>query len=356
MKERIRILYVTDGLGNGGKERQLIETVKHINRDIFSPGIVTFSGNQHYTQAAEETSDFFRILPKEKSLAEPVFAVAESFERFRPHVVHSFDIISAFYTYLPSLLYGSRILNASIQDAGLDKGWQRNLKLMLIRHADSVVGNSFKGLKEYGVEGEVLYNFIEESRFLGHNAGGKFIAAMVANFSIYKDYDSYFRVVKKLLEENLIDEAYAIGSGSRLEEYKGLVGTFDCSVRDKIKFTGSINNVEEVLSSISAGFLFSTEEYGEGISNSVLEYMAAGAIAIASDIGAVNEIIDNGINGFLVNKYDIESITEIIKLIRNDRETYEKIRLNALDTVRAKFSLKTNIRKLEDLYIKLAGE
>lgn len=356
MKDRIRILYVTDGLGNGGKERQLIETLKHLDREKFTPGLITFSDNQHYTRTAEELSGFFRIIPKEKSNLEPVFSIFDSFEKFRPHVVHSFDIISAFYSFMPSVLYKSRIVNATIQDAGLDKGWQRRLKIALIKRADMTIGNSFKGLNSYGVSGEVLYNFIDESRFHKPNRSERFHAAMVANFSIYKDYDAYFRVVKRLLDENLIDDAYAIGSGNRAEEYKRTVMGFEPEIRDRIVFTGNTNIVEEILSSISVGFLFSTDEYGEGISNSVLEYMASGVIPIVSDIGASDEIIKDGINGFLVDKNDTDGIADIVRRLKNENGLSDKLRERALETIKEKFSLSANIRKLEGIYLKLTGE
>ncbi len=40
---KIKILYIIDGLGGGGKERQLIEILKGTDREKFTVGIITFN-------------------------------------------------------------------------------------------------------------------------------------------------------------------------------------------------------------------------------------------------------------------------------------------------------------------------
>ncbi len=121
-------------------------------------------------------------------------------------------------------------------------------------------------------------------------------------------------------------------------------------VKERIKLTGNISNVEEFLTTMSVGFLFSTQEYSEGISNSILEYMASGIVPIVSDIGASNEIVEDGLNGFLVNKNNLEEIANIIKRLRSDREYSEGIISNARMTIDKQFSTNSTIKKLETIY------
>lgn len=349
MSEKIRILFASDGLGNGGKERQLVETIKNLDKTKFELGVITFNQNQHYESVVENISNYFHLFRKEKNVLEPIVTIFESFEKFKPDIVHSFDLLSSLYTYLPSRFYKSKIVNASIQDSGVDKGWQYSVKKYFISLADLVISNSYKGLSYYKTSGNVLYNFIDTDRFHVHNDKDEFNAAMVANFSDYKDYDSYFGVVKELLRLNLIDKAYAVGTGKNLSKYKNIIEE-DVLLNGKVLFTGNIDNVEMFLNCISVGFLFSTEEFSEGISNSVLEYMAAGVVPIVSDIGASSEIIDDGTDGFLVNKHDTKSIVEIIKMIKVNKQLNQDLKENAYKKVEDKFCLQKNITTLEKLY------
>ncbi len=356
MSERIRILYVTDGLGNGGKERQIIETIKNIDRRKFSPGVLTFNYNQHYTKTASETADYFEIIRKDNNVFTPFFSIFNTYERFKPDITHSFDIISALYSYLPSKLYGSKIVNGSIQDTGLDKGWQRKLKILLLKISDIAISNSRKGLTEYGVNGEVIFNYMNISRFFPPDKRDKFNVVMVANFTKYKDYDSFIRVMRFLILENLIDEAYAVGSGYNFNHYKDVINSLEPEVKNRIILTGNINNVEELLTKMSAGFLFSTEEFSEGLSNSVQEYMASGVIPIVSDIGASNELIDEGINGFLVDKYDTEGIADIVRRLKDDKQYRDKLSENCMISIRDKFSTEKTLGRVESIYKELTDE
>jgi glycosyltransferase involved in cell wall biosynthesis len=352
LDRKFKILYATDGLGNGGKERQLIETIKHINPDIFEIGVITFNPNQYYSKFVSEISDYYSVFVKEKSIIEPFLSVFEAFEKFKPDLVHSYDLLSSMYTNLPSKISKAIIVNASIQDSGLDKGWQYEIKRYLLSVSDINISNSLKGFTYYKTQGEVLYNFIDPERFKSIKNIESFNVVMVANFSVYKDYNSYFRIVKELINHNLIDKAFAVGSGLYQSKYQREIEQ-DQTLKNKVIFTGNINNVEEFLSSFSVGFLMSTEEYGEGISNSVLEYMASGVIPIVSDIGASSEIIDNGIDGFLVDKNDLSGIVEIISRIRTDESLRTKLIENAKSKIQERFNLKKNIENLENIYLKL---
>lgn len=352
MAEKIKILFASDGLGNGGKERQMVEALKNLDVKKYEIGVITFNPNQHYEPAVINISNYFQVFRKDKSMVEPFLTVFESFEKFKPDIVHTFDLLSSLYTYFPAKIFKSKIVNASIQDSGLDKGWQFKIKKYIISLSDLVISNSYKGLSYYSVNGKVLYNFIDAERFYFSNEKNEFNVAMVANFSDYKDYESYFEVVKELIKYNLIDKAYAVGNGKYLNKYKSIIEE-DILLKDKVIFTGNTDNIEKFLKNISIGFLFSTEEFSEGISNSVLEYMASGVVPIVSDIGASSEIIDNEVDGFLVNKYDINSIIKIIKKLKENKQLVHDIQEKAYKKVEDRFNLQKNLSKLERFYCDL---
>jgi glycosyltransferase involved in cell wall biosynthesis len=356
MDGKLKILFITDGLGNGGKERQLVEILKLLNSETFNKYLLTFNSNQHYTETAKSLSDAFYYIDKSKSKLDPFFYTFEIFEKLKPDIIHVFDLLSVIYSYFPSSLYKKRIINATIQDTQADIGFEKALKKYFLVRSGMIIANSTTGLKTYGVKGEVLYNIVDCSRFKRRKESGEFSAVMVANFTKYKDYQSYLTLVRYLLEKSVIDKAYAVGDGVFQMHHQEIVNNYAPEIRNKIIFTGKIDNIEEFLCDKNIGILFSTEKYGEGISNSVLEYMGAGLIPIVSDIGASREIIINGENGYLVNKYDIENIYSIITELKTDKNMYSNIQKNALKTVEVKFDVKSNISILEKYYINMAGK
>jgi len=354
---RIKILYVIDGLNAGGKERQLVEILKYLDKNKFKIGVVTLNKSQFYTETVKKLTEYFCELDKIHNKVKPLFNIRRCFKEFKPDIVHTFDSLSSFYAYRISKKYNSIFINGSIQDAGIEKGLEYKFKRQYLKKSDLVISNSQVGLDVYKVEGKVLYNAIDMNRFKEKNNTGKeYNIITVANFSDYKDYDTFFKAALKLVKDNIVDYVYIIGSGPNEEKYKKLVQNSDDKVNSKFKFLGRKSNVEDYLSLCDVGILCSTSEFGEGISNSILEYMASGLIAVSTDIGATKEIIIDGYNGFLVNEKDFEKIYELVKYVKTDGTKIKEIKDNALSTIRNKFGYEKCINKLTGIYIDLMKE
>ena len=78
--------------------------------------------------------------------------------------------------------------------------------------------------------------------------------------------------------------------------------------------------------------------------------MAAGLIPIVTNLGGSSEIVDNGINGFLIQPSDYNAIISLVSLIKKDELLRQSIRNHAKQTITDKFSIHKNIKVLEDYY------
>ncbi|MEJ5283723.1 MAG: glycosyltransferase family 4 protein [Brevinematales bacterium] len=83
------------------------------------------------------------------------------------------------------------------------------------------------------------------------------------------------------------------------------------------------------------GDVFIFPSIGEGFGLSLIEMMSYGKIVIAFDSGAFSELIEDGVDGFLIKPFDVKKTNEIIKIIKNDKIYKEKISKNAIN--KAKF-------------------
>jgi len=79
-----------------------------------------------------------------------------------------------------------------------------------------------------------------------------------------------------------------------------------------------------------------------------IQYMSVGVPVIASPVGMTRELIQDGVNGFLVD-HENEWVEKLSRLI-NDAELRKKIGLAGRKTVEEKYSLKINIPKLLSVF------
>jgi glycosyltransferase involved in cell wall biosynthesis len=81
---------------------------------------------------------------------------------------------------------------------------------------------------------------------------------------------------------------------------------------------------------------------------SVLEAMSLGKPVIASDIGGVQEIIEDGVTGLLVAPNRPEQITEKVLYLLNDPQSCEEIGQRAKEFVNRKFSMENYVLDIEE--------
>lgn len=356
MSVALKVLYITGNLGPGGKERQLTETISNLNGDNILSGLIAYSKGAFYSEVVKKRNILLFEIPRGLLKISPFFRSWSIIKQFRPDIIHAWDTLSMLYTYFPARLYGSKIVDGSIRDAGVDKGIFYYYKKFFLKRADAVISNSYAGLKAYKIDGSVIYNGIDQERFLPKVINGEFTVIMVANFSKYKDHLTFIKAGITLLREKVIDRIILVGDGPLKEGYVNLVRENDPEIVRKVIFTGTVRNVEEYLASSHIGVLCSTLKYNEGLSNAALEYLASGTIPVVTRTGGSPEVIENGRNGYLINAGKHEEIVEIIRNIRTDQLLRDRLIKEGRRTIEEKFSIKENIEKLEGIYRALIAD
>jgi len=105
------------------------------------------------------------------------------------------------------------------------------------------------------------------------------------------------------------------------------------------------NEVGQILTFDIGVMPLADHEYDRGKCGlKLLQYMAAGIPAVASPVGVNNEIVTDGVNGFLAGSLDdwVEKICRLIQLIQLRREMGRRGR----KTVEQYFSIQSNLAKL----------
>jgi glycosyltransferase involved in cell wall biosynthesis len=139
-----------------------------------------------------------------------------------------------------------------------------------------------------------------------------------------------------------------LGEGPDLDELRSLV--VGLGLEREVLLTGNRPDVPDVLAALDVAVLSSI---WEGAPLALLEYMAAGAPIVATAVGAVPELIDDGVHGLLVGARDPAALAAAIARLLDDPPLARRLGGAARARQRAEFDLGVQIERLERLYVEL---
>lgn len=94
----------------------------------------------------------------------------------------------------------------------------------------------------------------------------------------------------------------------------------------------------------------------EGIPNAMLEAMATGLPVFATDHGGIPEAIENSVSGILVPERDYEALSQALLKAVQDRDLLARLARNGANAVAQKFDQQNQIRRLEEIYLRMIGK
>jgi glycosyltransferase involved in cell wall biosynthesis len=135
-----------------------------------------------------------------------------------------------------------------------------------------------------------------------------------------------------------------IGAGPEEAALRALA---DCrGVANRVHFLGFRRNVYEFIAHCDVLLMPSLHE---GLPYTLLEGMALGTAIVASRVGGLIEVIEQGVNGFLVPAGDPVALASAIRKLRDDPELRMRYGESARRTQQARYSLEAmTLRYLEE--------
>jgi glycosyltransferase involved in cell wall biosynthesis len=185
-------------------------------------------------------------------------------------------------------------------------------------------------------------------------AGGEeIIFLQVSNFVEVKGHKYTLEAFRNFL--NHYDNAKLIlaGEGETKKSIQSLCRQL--GIIEKVAFPGVVNEQEVTKLLLEADvFLHHSVSLPngvkEGLPTVLMEAMATGLPVISTIHSAIPELIENGVDGFLVNERDIE---EYSKTILNLKNVANSIGMMARKKVERNFNLDIESKKLLDIYSNL---
>jgi len=123
------------------------------------------------------------------------------------------------------------------------------------------------------------------------------------------------------------------GEGSQRQELENIA--FTLGIKERVHFEGFLNNPYPMMKECD---IFVSTSQSEGISNALLESMFLQCLPISTYSGGADEILENGVNGFLISYGDEEKLANLLSDLYQNPERRHKIAVAAQRTVSKKFS------------------
>lgn len=368
----IRIMHVLEALGvGGGVETGVANLVKRMDRNRFEHVICAVSRIGPYI-------DRFRVmevvpLPRKATrIPVQIGPLAKLISEIKPDVVHSRNwgaleaVVAGRLVRSCSVIHSEHGVEADLSLEPQRRTWFRRVAYEM---ADRVMSVSYH-LRDYLAQCtgfsaqriDVIHNGVDTGRFQRNDglrnsfraelgiAEKDFCIGCVGRLSKIKDYPTILQAVEVLHHSCRSWRLLILGEGSERRSLEELAAKPD--LQGRVRFLGNSDRVQEFLSAIDAYVLPS---FREGISNSLLEAMAASLPAVATNTGGNPEVAIDGESGLLFPVGDFGRLSELLLRLYRDRELRVRLGRQAQQRARQEFSLDSMIRRYEQMYGAVRG-
>jgi glycosyltransferase involved in cell wall biosynthesis len=163
-----------------------------------------------------------------------------------------------------------------------------------------------------------------------------------------KRHDDLIRAVALLKREGTPVRCVIAGHGPDEHKLQGLIG--ELGLGEEVGLLGHRDDIAGFIRALDVAVLSSAYE---GSPLAVMEYMACVAPIVATAVGGVPDLIEDGVHGLLVEPHDPAALAAAIGRLLTDRELARRLGQAASERQRAEFDLDGVVRRLEALYVEL---
>ena len=381
--ERIRLLKFLALFGIGGTEKQTVNLAKRIDRAVFDLSFGCLSRWGELTGEAEQLQggtiaeyplhSFFEL-----NAFRQQWRFYRALRRDRIQIMHSYNFYGNVFGIPAAKLAGVPCVIASIRDLGVFlRPAQLRAQKFICRFADRIVVNA-TAIRDWLVADGysenkiiVIRNGVDTTRYSSRSDGAALrrefglpavapLVVMLARLNRTKGAECFLEAAAWIHRQ--CPEAYFLAVG---EAYTRRDGTFrvdpvyraklegrvrDLGLEGCFRFTGMREDVPQILAAASVSVLPS---FSEGVSNTLLESMAAGVPVVATRVGGTPEVINDQEHGLLVPPGDARAIADAVCAVLKNPLLAARLSAHARERVVREFSFEAVVGRTQDLYLEV---
>jgi len=378
-KGGIRLLKVLTTFFHGGTERQVLNLARHMDRGLFDLRFACFSRDGDYLAAFEALqapiSEFrFNRFYRPRSLRQQL-RFAAFLRRQRIQILHSYNFYANVFAVPAARLAGVPVVLASVRDRGVYltpakkrlQRWACGLADQVLVNADAIRDWLLdQGLGEDRIT--VIKNGIDLSPFQEAARSGGIrqefgipdsapVVILLARLDPSKGIEDLIEAASLVVSRRSEVRFLIVGTtlksedGVRSEDHdyqrtlRHRVETL--GLEQRVLFAGHRDDVPDLLAEADISVLPS---HSEGLSNTILESMAAGLPVVVTDVGGNPELVQEGVNGRLVPAKSPPDLAKAIQRLIDNPDERQALGQRASIMAREQYSLPVMVTATQRLY------
>jgi glycosyltransferase involved in cell wall biosynthesis len=363
--QRVRVVEVLATGTNGGAQEHLFSLLTRIDRSRYDASVVALSAGSAVRKL--QRAGFAVVVIDDPDDAIAVGALTAHLADVRPDVVHNhmyraetvgtraaiaLGEVGHRRPYVVSTVHSSRIRSAA----------DRELLARLTPRMDRLIAVSQAIERKIADEGRatvpvtLIYNGVDLERYnhqepcctlrdeYGMEPGAQ-IVGVVARLEPEKGHptllEAWPAVVRAVPNAHLL----VVGEGGRREALERQAA--ELRIAHRVVFTGRRDDVPAVTAALDVAVLPS---YREAQGLTILEAMALSRPVVASNVGGIPEVIEDGVSGLLVPPRDPEALAAAIIRLLVDHSYADTLARAGHEVVHDRFCIELMVKAVETIY------
>ncbi|MFN3395437.1 MAG: glycosyltransferase family 4 protein [Thermodesulfovibrionales bacterium] len=237
----------------------------------------------------------------------------------------------------------SHVIYNALPDAIITTG--EEIRQRMIRN------NGFKAQRIFSIPTGVDLERFDPTRVTPAFKPKGFSIGTIGVLRSWKGHSYLIEAVPEILKSIPDAVFYIVGDGPQYRNIEGHIEKL--SLKDKVVMVGHREDIPEVLASLDV--VVHPSYANEGVPQSVLQALAMERPVVASDAGAVKEVVIDGKNGFLIQPKKPEEIAEKVIALYKNPELGKLFGKEGRMLVKRSYSFEMMLDKIEYLYGRLVN-
>ena len=354
----LRVCFAIDNLSRAGTESQLLALIRHLDRSQVEPSLVLLDGEGDESRSLEPADCQITRLGVQKlfhpKAARAAWRLRQIWHDVQPDILQTYFLDASYFTVPIARSCGIGAIVRVRNNLGYWLTRKHRFLNRTIRPMVTVSLTNSESGKQALIEADrlperrirVIENGVDLERFAAIPEPfqrPEVVVGCVANLRVVKNIDGLMRAAKVVCEHHLHVRFQVAGDGEQRAELLKLQASL--RLGDRFELTGATSDVPNFLSGVDIAVLPS---HSEGMSNALLEYMAAGRAIIATDVGA-NAIVLGGTGIVIPARSDVALSVAICDMIANP-ESASGLAKRTRQRVESEYSRTAMVRRFEAFY------